>query len=128
MNADVIRDAETNGINYGHTTDDVIAKLTDWDARHGVTINAAKMDSVDFTLSEIPKDLDAFAREVYAFCPDTVDQGFGLMCEDDAEPNPDNPNCMAHLCKGVDFGDPEFGVMILQNSLASNPRIVLWWD
>lgn len=118
----------TTGINYGVSTSDIIKRLEKWDKLYGVDLNAAEDDSVDITLQNLPDDIDAFAAEVYEFCPDTVDQGLGLLCEDDAEPDPDNPNCMAHICIGVDFSDPNFDLHLLRNAIASNPRIVLWWD
>jgi Domain of unknown function (DUF4253) len=118
----------TTGMNYGVSTKDIIKKLEKWDKLYGVTLNKAEEDTVDITLQKLPDDMDAFAAEVYAFCPDSVDQGFGLMCEDDAEPDPDDPNCMAHICVDVDFADPNFGLHLLRNAIEASPRMVLWWD
>ncbi|MBM4034828.1 MAG: DUF4253 domain-containing protein [Planctomycetes bacterium] len=65
----------TNGTNYGHDTAKVIAKLKEWEARYPFDILGADFDWVEIQFREVPKDLDAFVRQAYAFCPDTVDQG-----------------------------------------------------
>lgn len=33
-------------------------------------------DTVDLEFSQLPSDIDAFAKELYDFCPDLIDQGF----------------------------------------------------
>lgn len=66
---------ETNGANYGHDTAKVIAKLKEWEKEHPLDILGADFDWVEVQFREVPKNLDAFVRQVYAFCPDSVDQG-----------------------------------------------------
>lgn len=67
----------TNGINHDLTTEEVIARLREWDARFGLRIVGASGDWVEAEFVRQPDDMLAFAREVYAFCPDVVDQGTG---------------------------------------------------
>lgn len=43
-------------------------------------------DTVDLEFSRLPPDLDAWCQELYAFCPDLIDQG-----------HPDLPSLAAHL-------------------------------
>jgi hypothetical protein len=72
---EIIKLTETHGINHGIMTDDIIAKLKKWDTEFGLRLFGI---GTDFCEGEIiNKDLDymALAREVYAFCPDSVDQG-----------------------------------------------------
>ena len=69
----------TNGINYDLTTGHVIAKLREWNARFGLRITGASVDWVEAEIVRPPDDMLAFAREVYAFCPDVVDQGTGSV-------------------------------------------------
>lgn len=70
-----LRVMSTNGANYGLYTDEVIARLREWDARYGVRITGAWGDWVEAGFVRPPPDMLAFAREVYDFCPDVVDQG-----------------------------------------------------
>ncbi len=66
---------ETNGANYGHDTAKVIAKLKEWEKEHPFDILGADFDWVEVQFREVPKNLDALARQAYEFCPDAVDQG-----------------------------------------------------
>jgi hypothetical protein len=36
-------------------------------------------DTVDLEFAALPSDLGAFAKELYEFCPDLIDQGFGSL-------------------------------------------------
>jgi hypothetical protein len=74
---DMLRVAHSDGANYGLGTEAVIQKLQAWDAKYklGLDIRHAELDVVEARLAHLPDDVDAFAREVYAFCPDIVDQG-----------------------------------------------------
>lgn len=72
---DILRIMETNGANYDIETDDIIAKLEEWKQRSSFRIAGAAMDWVMVDFDTMPADTDAFAEEIYAFCPDSVDQG-----------------------------------------------------
>jgi hypothetical protein len=65
----------TNGWNYGISPQDVIARLEKWDAEYGLTLRGVGFDWVEAEFRRQPRDMDAFAREVYRFCPDVVEQG-----------------------------------------------------
>ena len=74
----------------------------------------------------------SLAREIYDFCPDTVDQGFGLYDEEvianltqgDAE----QAAQFREFIAGVDFDDPEFGLELLRRYLVASRSVALWWD
>jgi len=76
---DILRIAATDAVNYGLETEDLIKKLKVWDDAYGIDIFQAETDTVQFRLRSLPKDLPKFAAEVYAFCPDVVDQGTGSV-------------------------------------------------
>ena len=65
----------TDGINYELTHEDVVTRLREWDAQYGLRITGANFDWLEARIERMPTDLLAFARAVYAFCPDIVDQG-----------------------------------------------------
>lgn len=69
----------TNGINHDVMHEDVVRKLRDWDRRYGIEIVGASFDWVEVRFRRLPRDLEAFAREVYEFCPDSVEQGVGSL-------------------------------------------------
>jgi len=74
---EVVRARQTNGINYDIDNKAVIARLRQWDKLYGIEITGVGMDWVQFSLKRLPKDMTKFAKEVYKFCPDSVDQGPG---------------------------------------------------
>jgi len=74
---DILRAVQTNGANYDIMNEDVIAKLKEWEARYPFRITGASGDWVEARFDTVPSNMDAFAAEVYQFCPDVVDQGSG---------------------------------------------------
>jgi len=65
----------TNGDNHGLSTDIVIARLKYWDSLYGLDFREIDFDSVSASFVRKPANMLAFARDVYAFCPDVVTQG-----------------------------------------------------
>jgi hypothetical protein len=78
---DILRVAATDGTNYGLGTEAIVTELKAWDRDFGIDIWQAETDTVQLRLKKPPKDMMAFARRVYAFCPDIVDQGTGSVEE-----------------------------------------------
>jgi hypothetical protein len=76
---DILRLARTDAANYDKTTEDIIQKLSVYDADYGIVIFGATTDTVRFVLTALPEDMMAFANDVYDFCPDIVDQGVGSV-------------------------------------------------
>ena len=72
---DALRIMGTNGINYDLETKHVLQRLKAWDKKYGLTIVGAGMDWVQASFKAKPSPMLPFAREVYKFCPDVVDQG-----------------------------------------------------
>jgi hypothetical protein len=76
---DILRIARTDAVNYGLMTEALILALSEWDRAWGVDILHAETDTIELALTRMPKDLPAFARDVYELCPDAVDQGAGTI-------------------------------------------------
>ena len=76
---DILRIAASDAVNYGMGTDDLIAKITQWDTAYGIDIYQASTDTIQLRLKTLPSDIHAFAEELYTFCPDIVDQGVGSV-------------------------------------------------
>lgn len=74
---DILRIMQTNGEEYEILNEDVVARLKDWEKAFSFDIVGADNDWVEIKFRTLPKDLSAFAEEVYEFCPDAVDQGPG---------------------------------------------------
>lgn len=68
-----------NGINYDVDHSQVIERYRRWDDLYGLNLIGAGMDWLHAEFTTPPSDWDAFAREVYEFCPDVVDQGAGTV-------------------------------------------------
>lgn len=64
-----------NGTNYDIDHDQIIAKYREWEPRLGLELTGAGGDWLSAEITRDPADWDEFAKEVYAFCPDVVEQG-----------------------------------------------------
>jgi hypothetical protein len=68
---------QTNGINYDIDNDSLISKLQEWKSKNDFILLGAGMDWLQIRFISQTPDFDEFAKEVYEFCPDVVDQGVG---------------------------------------------------
>ncbi len=78
---DIIYVAASDAVNYGMETDDLVSVLRRWDQSIGIEIFAAQTDRISFRLKSPPANLNAFAKEVYEFCPDIVDQESATLAD-----------------------------------------------
>ena len=76
---EILRVMHTDGHDYDISNEDVIERLKDWEKSSPFDIIGADNDWVEIEFKALPKDLKAFAEEVYDFCPDAVDQGPGSI-------------------------------------------------
>jgi hypothetical protein len=76
---DILRIAASDAVNFDKGTEDLIKQIQAWDIVYGVDIFQAETDTIQLRLIKIPSDLKKFAKEVYEFCPDIVDQGVGTI-------------------------------------------------
>ena len=128
---DTLKDAQANGVNYDVMTEDIIAKLEEWDAQFGVEISNVAHDAVNVKFTKVPDDVPKIANEVYELCPDIIEQHYG--CMDDMMDAMEgfgqeiDPKLKA-LVDGIDFNDDEFGMQILQKAIREGHVLPLWWD
>lgn len=78
---DILRYRRTDGINYDLENDDIIKKISEWQSKYGLVLIGCSRDWLHVVFDKLPANLDAFADEVYEFCPDSVDQGVGSVDE-----------------------------------------------
>lgn len=76
---DIPKLARTDAVNHGVGTEDIVGKLREFDEDFGIDVVRAETDTIVFDLVGWPRDLAAFARGLYEFCPDIVDQGVGSV-------------------------------------------------
>lgn len=74
---DILRTIGTAGPNYDLDNNAIIATLYKWNLKYPFTITGAGPDWVAAEFIKQPADMQAFAKEIYPFCPDIVDQGSG---------------------------------------------------
>ena len=73
----VLRMAESDAINFGFETEDLINKIKEYDEKYGISISHAETDTVVLEFGKLPEDLVELTKDIYEFCPDIVDQGTG---------------------------------------------------
>lgn len=76
---DILKVRQSSGPNYDIDNAAVIAKLKQWEKAYPFDITGAADDSVELELKAVPSDVTSFAKDVYEFCPDIVDQGVGTV-------------------------------------------------
>lgn len=71
----VLKQIQTDGINYGITNDSLISIIRTFDNKYSLELIGASGEWCEFVIHREPKDWIQFAKEVYKVCPDVVDQG-----------------------------------------------------
>lgn len=77
----ILKQIETNGINYNITTDSLISIIRDFDEKYSLELIGASGDWCEFIIHNKEVDWNQFAQDVYNICPDVVDQGVGTVEE-----------------------------------------------
>jgi len=124
---DPVRKAGTGAPNFDMDTHAIITRLQAWQALCKFRIVGAGPDTVEIKFDTLPADMAAFARDVYDFCPDLVDQGTGCVAEMIEEMDEVSP-AMQKLIEGVDFEDEDYGIEILKREIEQKKDLHLWWD
>lgn len=78
---EILRYSGTQAGNYSLENKDIIKKISDWKSKYGLIVIGCSRDWLHIMFDRLPTDMDAFANEVYEFCPDSVDQGVGSIDE-----------------------------------------------
>jgi hypothetical protein len=76
---DIVRAARTDAANYDLDTEQLVHRLAAWDRAWGIDVIQAQTDTLELALRRLPDDMAAFTRDVYALCPDAVEQGAGSL-------------------------------------------------
>jgi hypothetical protein len=76
---DILKLMNTSGPNYDIDNAAVISKMKQWDEEVGFRLVVADEDRIEATMDHLPDDVKKFAKDVYKFCPDVIDQGYGTM-------------------------------------------------
>ena len=76
---EVLRQIQTDGINYDITNDSLINIIRYFDDKYSLDLVGASGDWCEFLIKKEPSDWLALAEEVYEVCPDVVDQGAGTV-------------------------------------------------
>jgi hydrogenase maturation factor len=74
---DVLRFVRIEGGNYNLDTEDILQKVREWNEQYSFKLLVADTDRMEAMMDNPPADMEKFADEVYAFCPDVIDQGYG---------------------------------------------------
>ena len=108
-------------INYEIGTEDIISKLKEWDEQLGIDLSDIGFDRVTVKFHKLPDNLTAFAKEIYEFCPDTIEQGYGCMAEmieAAEEMGEEIPDHLKELIEGVDLEAENYGLVLLEKRFA----------
>ncbi len=76
---DILNIAQTDAVNYNMSNEDIKRRLARWHEAYGIDIWQAETDTIQLRFIRMPSNVQSFAKEVYKFCPDIVDQGAGTQ-------------------------------------------------
>jgi uncharacterized protein DUF4253 len=127
----IIREEQTSAPNFDLDTEAILTELRRWKTLCAFRVVEAGGDRASIEFDTLPADMDAFVKDLYAFCPDLVDQGTGCvaeMIEMATETGEDIPANVQELIKGVDLDDENYGLEILKRELQRDKKVMLWWD
>jgi hypothetical protein len=126
-----IRAAGTSAPNFDLNNNDILEQLAGWQSLCSFKIISAGGDRAEIEFITLPQDMDAFAQDLYKFCPDLVDQGTGcvhemieMLEESGQELTPEEQK----MIEGIDFTDENYGVEILKREVQQRKKVTLWWD
>ena len=128
---DELRRKRTNGLNYDVSTDDIIGFFQRLETRCRFALSEIGHDRVTILFETLPDELDELAVEIYHLCPDTVDQGFGVLGEQIEmieESDEEIPEDLQALVEGIDLTDDDYGIEVMARSIEITREIQLWWD
>lgn len=75
----ILKQMETNGLNYDITNDSLLTIIRNMHEKYGLELIGASGDYCEFIIHRPPADWSLLAKEVYAVCPDAVEQGAGTL-------------------------------------------------
>lgn len=75
----ILKYMETDGINYDITNDSLRTIIRNLDKKYQLELIGASGDYCEFIIHRPPADWSLLAKEVYAVCPDAVEQGAGSL-------------------------------------------------
>ncbi len=75
----ILQHVQTNGYNYDISPDSIISIVKGFHARYDLQLIGASFDWCEFEIHGEVADWTKMAEEVYAVCPDVVDQGTGSI-------------------------------------------------
>jgi hypothetical protein len=111
---DLLHFHHTDGANQGLSTTDIVNRLREWREHSEFDVVEAGGAHVTLAFTRLPDDVEAFAEEVYDFCPDTVDQDYLGPDTDDVD-------------EYEDFLEQQT-VQDLTIFLGRERQLRLWWD
>lgn len=154
--SEIVRVKRSNGGNYDVSTEAILEKIQSWRSQCDLEVVGAAGAWVAIQFATLPKNVCTFAEEIYEFCPDTVEQGVGLLHEKD---HPEKFEAARRLCPKLSkrmqrivndqtaqftamlppelratisssgFSTPtDIGIRLLAYELHELKQLFLWWD
>jgi hypothetical protein len=129
-----IRRVGTGGPNYDLDTEAIITRLTQWQSFCSFRVTRVRRDGLDIEFDSLPKDIDAFIRDLVAFCPDLdgddVVPAGGLYeiikhMKEHGEPLTSE---MEEFAAGIDFQSENWNLEVLKREIQKKMKVKLWWD
>ena len=120
---------QTNGANLDVMPQDIVNWLDAWHKKSEFTVVGAGHDWIELHFTKLPDDLEAFARQVYEFCPDTLDQGIVKAIPEEFEDmDSASEEQMEEMLEWMEEALDEQTPADLADHIERTGRLWLWWD
>ena len=114
---------QTNGMSYDMRTKDIIDKLREWEKLSTFNVLGVGSEWISIRFQALPTDLEAFAEDLYDFCPDVLDQSLVKMLPDELADYEE-----AEMLDFIEDELDEQDIKELANYIATERKLFLWWD
>ena len=124
----IIRSANTAVPKLGLNTENIIARLQNWQTFSEFNILAADAHSVTLQFTRLPDDFNVFTQDLCEFC-----SGFNdLLDEDNIEELLDagliDHETYLALTENIEEAEYDYAIEIFRRGLIKNPQLTLSWN
>ena len=128
----LVRENQACAPSYDLDTNDIIIQLGLWQELCSFRVVQACEGCLTLELETLPADLDAFVKQVYAFCPDPIREGAEAVVQMVKAVKEDGrcrvPRDWQELVEGLNLEEPGCVLQVFKRQLEREKKLDLWWE
>ena len=128
----LVRENQACAPSYDLDTDDIIIQLGLWQTLCSFRVVGADEGYLTLEFETLPADLDAFVKQVYAFCPDAIDEGNAPTVITLVKGLKENGRPIRRdwqePVEGLNLEEPGCFLQVFKRQLERDKKLILWWE